>query len=56
MAGESLERRVRTFGSREGDDLDFFELVLAEDAARVAARGAGFGAEARREGRVLERQ
>jgi hypothetical protein len=37
---------VGVFGAGELDQLDLLELVLADDAARVFAGGAGLGAEA----------
>ena len=37
---------VGIFRTRELDQLDFLKLVLADDAARVLARGTGFGTEA----------
>ncbi len=41
---------VGLFGARELDQLDLLKLVLADDAARVFARRASLGAEARRVG------
>ena len=47
---------VGFFGPRELDQLDFLELVLANDAARVFARRASLGAEAGRVGRERDGQ
>jgi hypothetical protein len=41
---------VGLFGARELDQLDLLKLVLADDAARIFAGGAGLGAEAGRVG------
>src|SRR6266481_4945640 len=43
---ERLVFFVTFFRMRELEELDFLELVLAENAARVFSSGAGFGAEA----------
>ena len=47
---------VRAVGLAVDEELDLVELVHAEHPARVLARGARLAAEARREGRVAERQ
>ena len=54
--GEHLELRVAGLRRGEVDELDLVELVLADQAAHVAAVGAGLGAEARRVGAVAARQ
>ncbi len=43
-------------GRGDGDQLDLGELMLPDHAARVFARRAGFGAEARRAGGEAQRQ
>ena len=50
VAGEALVLGVGFFRASELDQLDFLKLVLADDAARVFAGCAGFGAEAWRVG------
>ncbi len=51
-----VELRPGLLRKRVGEHLDLVELVDAEHAARVAARGARLAPEVGREGRVLERQ
>ena len=48
--------RLALVGRAEGEHLDLGELVDAIQAARVAARCAGLGAEAVRQADVLQRQ
>ncbi len=43
-------------GRGDGDELDLGELVLADHAAGILARRAGFGAKARRERGEAQRQ
>jgi hypothetical protein len=43
-------------GRGDGDQFDLGELMLADHAAGILARGAGFGAEARRAGGEPHRQ
>ena len=47
---------LRLLRRRDGDELDFGELMLADHAARVLAGGAGFGTEAGRAGSEPHRQ
>jgi hypothetical protein len=47
---------VGLFRAREFDQLDFLELVLADDAARVFAGCTGLGAKAGRVGRERDGQ
>src|SRR5262249_55645415 len=54
IAHERFEFVVAGFGTRELKQLDLLELVLAQDAARVASGGAGFGAEAGGPGAELQ--
>jgi hypothetical protein len=56
VAGELFVLGVGFFGARELDQLDFLKLVLANDAARVLARRASLGAEARRISRERDGQ
>ena len=55
-AGHALVLVDRLFRRGDRDELDLGELVLADHAARVAAGGARFGAEARRAGGKPHRQ
>ena len=56
IARQRLELVVRLLGRRELHELDLVELVLPDQAAHVGAVRPGLAAEARRVGRVLERQ
>ena len=56
MAQHLLVDRLALLGRAEDEHLDLGELVDAVQAARVAARGAGLGAEAVRQADVLQRQ
>ena len=53
---ELMVRLVTLLGRADLDELDLVELVLPEEAARVAPARARLGAEARRVGHVGERQ
>src|SRR5919107_282177 len=56
VARQPFEFLVRVLGERELHQLDLVELVLADDAARVAAVRAGLRAEAGRVGDGLQRK
>src|SRR5439155_22195000 len=56
VAREGFELVIRLLGQGELHQLDLLELVLADDAARVLAVGAGFAAKARRPRAKLDRQ
>ena len=56
MAQQFLVDRLALLRRAEGEHLDLGELVDAVQAARVAARRPGLGAEAVRQADVLERQ
>ena len=56
MAGHLLELSETGLRRRQLDELDFVELVLADEAAHVLAVGARLAAETGRVGRVAQRQ
>ncbi len=56
MREQPLVLLARGVGGDEGEHLDLLELVHAEDAARVAAGGAGLAAEARGEAGIAQRR
>ena len=56
MTGQLLERRVGILGPHDLHHLDLVELVLANHAARVLARGARLRAKTRRVRHEFERQ
>jgi histidinol-phosphate aminotransferase len=56
MRGQLLQRIKRCAGFRDPDQLDFLELMLAHEAARIASGGAGFFAKACRRGDEALRQ
>ena len=56
VVGQFIEFIITRFRSDVFDHFDFVELVLADEAPRIAASRTGFGTEARRHGREVDRQ
>ena len=56
VVGQFIEFIIARFRRDVFDHFDFVELVLADEAPRIAASRTGFGTEARRHGREVDRQ